>query len=245
MRQAMRAMVMRRSAVGLAFNLAFGLAVGVGLVSSLGGCKVQRVASQSLTLTRLHAQGDEAAAAGRWDEAAALYEQYIDIRPHETEVLVAQGRALLELGRSSEAREHLAVAWGLEPQDPEIVRLYGRALRESTGAPAAIGFARRAGEGVVSPEIAEAAADVLREAGAPDDAEAVLLSAARRHGSTSAAPHRALAAFYRALGDESRELERWRVVLWFDNEDGEARARLQQLGQVPGPTLALPPTAVE
>lgn len=221
------------------------VALGVTAVAVLGGCKVQRVASQSLTLTRLHAQGDEAAAAGRWGEAATMFEEYLDIRPHETEVLVAQGRALLELGRASEAREHLAVAWGLEPQDPEIVGLYGRALLESAGAPAAIGFARRSGDGVVSPEVAAAAAEVLLASGAPDDAEALLLNAARRDGATSAAPHRALAELYESLGDETRELERLRVVLWFDAQDTATRARLQELGQIPGPTLALSPGLVD
>lgn len=215
------------------------------VLGGLSGCKVQRVASQSLTLTRLHAQGDDASAAGRWAEAASLYEEYLSIRPHETEVLVAQGRALLELGRAAEAREHLAVAWGVSPQDPEIVKLYGVALLESAGAPAAIGFARRAGDGVVSPEIAAAAAEVLAQAGAPDDAEMVLQNAARRAGTDSSVPHRGLARLYGSLGDQTRELERWRVVLWFDGEDSEARGRLEELGEVPGPTLALSPAFVD
>ena len=77
--------------------------------------------------------------------------------------------------------------------------------------------------------------------GKADEAERAFLGAAEIDRGQSAAPQKALAGFYRSIGDNDAEVRRLRMMLWFDSQDAEVNARLRELGQIPGPTFALPP----
>jgi hypothetical protein len=77
--------------------------------------------------------------------------------------------------------------------------------------------------------------------GDPDTAEVALLEAASLDQGRSVEPQLALAEFYGALGDTQQETERLRMVLFLDVTNEAANARLRELGEVPGPSIVLPP----
>jgi hypothetical protein len=77
--------------------------------------------------------------------------------------------------------------------------------------------------------------------GDADGAEHALLTAAKIDGGKTAAPQIALADFYRSIGDKKAEIVRLRNALYLDPKNPEIPKRLRELGEIPGPSLAMPP----
>ena len=61
----------------------------------------------------------------RWDEAAQLNREILEIFPNEVDAYNRLGKALTELGRYAEAREALEKAVALHPDDPDLYTALG------------------------------------------------------------------------------------------------------------------------
>lgn len=233
-----RVMTTRTDSVRFPAFWAIAAAASIGL---LAGCNTTRQIGQSLELGRLEGAGNSAYATGDFAGAQASWAEYVDLRPNSSNARFRLGRSLLALDRAREAREHFQVAHDLEPTND----IYTDALADS--------IARQGDRVELFAFLEQTAAEDGRAAGyirwgrfaqaegLADEAHRAYQTAVDLGGATSARPHRALAAFYRSLGDDDREIERWRVVLSFDGEDEQATARLRELGQVPGPSFAIAP----
>lgn len=180
-----------------------------------------------------------------YQEAQPLYEEVVQRRAADAEAHYELGRNLLALGRATEAREQMILAYNLQPQNETyfegMADAYVAAGNEEDLFDALEHQIRDRG-GV---------ADYLRfgkyaqKLGHADEAERALLGAAEIDGGRTIEPQLALADFYRSVGDRENEIRRLRMALWFDPSDDEIEARLRELGQVPGPTFVLEPAGRE
>jgi tetratricopeptide (TPR) repeat protein len=108
------------------------------LAGSLGSLLLAASASAVLSPEDLAAkarQGKEAMAAGRFDEAAALYAGIVQALPKEPGMLLNLGMALSMAGRPSEALPHLQRALALQP-DLVPALLFAGAAHVELGEPA-------------------------------------------------------------------------------------------------------------
>lgn len=210
------------------------IALGVVLLAVVG-CADRRA------LTVVRDSGDKAYRFQKYDQAREEFAEVVDRDPADWEYRAKLGETLLLLGRPVMAREHLAIAHELRPDDEAILDDYARAMLASEAYDALhqvlLERARETQE--VEDYIRLGMYDL--EAGDADSAERALITAARLDGGRTPEPQLALATFYDEVGDDTRALRRLRMALYTDLENTEAIERLRAKGQIPGPTYALPP----
>jgi tetratricopeptide (TPR) repeat protein len=182
---------------------------------------------------------------GEYAAAQPFYQEVVERRAADAEAHYELGRNLLALGRASEAREQMILAYNLEPENEAYFEGMADAYLAAGDEEAlfnALEHQIRDRGGVQ---------DYLRfgqyaqKLGQVDEAERALLGAAEIDAGQTPEPQLALADLYRAVGDRENEVRRLRMALWFDPTDAELKERLRALGQVPGPTFVLEPTGRE
>jgi tetratricopeptide (TPR) repeat protein len=182
---------------------------------------------------------------GEYAAAQPFYQEVVERRAADAEAHYELGRNLLALGRASEAREQMILAYNLEPENETYFEGMADAYLAAGDEEAlfnALEHQIRDRGGVQ---------DYLRfgqyaqKLGQVDEAERALLGAAEIDAGQTPEPQLALADLYRAVGDRENEVRRLRMALWFDPTDAELKERLRALGQVPGPTFVLEPTGRE
>ncbi len=220
-----------------------GAAALVILGASLGGCKAKQLVTQSAELTKVRTAANEAYAAGDYERALSGYATYVEERPQSAWARHWLGRTFLRLDEPAQAREQLEVAHDLEPENME----YAESLAESLvalGRPTdlfefleRLAMTDRTSAGQLR------VAKYAERMGFMDEALVAYRKAVAIDGTESAEPHRALADFYRRIGDRSGEVNQLRQVLWFDGQDRAAVERLEELGEIVGPSFAVYPNA--
>ena len=184
--------------------------------------------------------GDRAMEAGNYAEAAEYYEKYVERRPIDAEGRYKLATAYLGAERPTLAREQFIL--GLELRDD------GRFIEGAADALVEIGqqeelfkLLRNKAETTRSIEDYTRLGRFAARVGDVDEAEQALLFAAKLDEGQNVEPQLELARFYESLGDDSRRLERLRMVLFLDPENTEAIQGITDLGEVPGPAYAIPP----
>lgn len=232
---------MRGRCAGL--GVVAGLVVGGTVVGGGVGCKARQVVKQSSDLTRLRAEANEAYAAGEFDRALGAYSAYVEQRPHSAWGRHWLGRTYLQLGEGRQAREHLAVAHDLEPENMEYAESLADALVQLGEPKDLFEFLERLATTDQSSAGQLRVARYAERMGFMDEALIAYRKGVAIDGSTSPEAHRAMADFYRRIGERSGEVTSLRKVLWFDAQDRAATERLEELGEIVGPSFAVHPGA--
>ncbi|MEM9064638.1 MAG: tetratricopeptide repeat protein [Planctomycetota bacterium] len=196
-------------------------------------------------LSMVKADGNRAMSLEQYDRAADFYSEWAERAPFNAEAQAALGRALLELDRPASARERFEIARDLEPAN----RAYTNLLAEAAFAAGDFLGLR----GILEDEIARepdamaymTAGDFAVRMGATDDAERYYLAAAQADGGMSVTPQIVLADFYGSIGDRDEEFRRLRMATYIDFDNAVVRSRLEGLGHVPGPSLAIRPEELD
>lgn len=209
--------------------------VAVLLAGVVGGC-----ASREQVLMESKMQGDAALREGRYADAAREYELYLERRPGRAEVLYDLGRAYTGMGEASAARESFSVAYELDPVNPAYIEALARAMASNGETAGAFEMLERIAIDSQRSDAYLRLGTLLLEEGLADEAVLSFRTAAELR--PSAEPYRALAGAYRLFGDDERELATLRHVLWFEAGDRATADRVRELGGVPGPTFASPPS---
>jgi tetratricopeptide (TPR) repeat protein len=208
----------------------------VALAGGLFGCAGQR------PIEMVRADANDLFFEGQYGDAQPLYEEVVDRRNANAKAHYELGRNLLALDRASEAREQMVLAYNLEPSE----MTYFDGLADS--------YVAAGDEAALFSSLEHQIRDrggvddymrlgrYAQRLGHADEAERAYLGAAEIDGGESAGPQRALAEFYRSIGDAENEVRRLRMVMWFDPSDNEIEQRLRELGEVPGPSFVLEPT---
>lgn len=179
--------------------------------------------------------------AGQPEMAQPLYEEVAERDPGDAQANYELGRNLLALGRPAEARERMILAYNLKPSNPTYFEGMAEALVASGDENKLFDALEHRIRDRGRAEDYLMLGDYARRIGHADEAERAYIAAAEIDAGRSSAPQRALADFYRSVGDTQAEIRRLRMLLWFDPRDAEVNARLRELGQIPGPTFALEP----
>ena len=209
-------------------------ALAVGLTAA--GC-----ANRPESLGSLRARGDRAAARGDHVEALAAYRQILERRPGDAEVRYREGLSRDATGDIGAARESFTVAHDLEPENPIYLRAFIASMLQTGERDEAFTMLQRRAQETEGYRGYLELGRALREAGLPDDAERALVIASRIADHRSEAAHWELANLYLEAGDSAKELERLRVLLYLTPDDPYVSRRIRDLGEIPGPSLSLPP----
>jgi tetratricopeptide (TPR) repeat protein len=190
---------------------------------------------------RLQVDSGAAYRAGNYAEALAGYQEVLRRRPGSARAHYDVGRTLLRMNDALAAREHLTVAFDLEPRNMEYLDALADAMLEAGELDDLFGLLeRRAAEGDGVDGYLRLGR-VAQRLGLADEAEKAYLKAVAFDTANSERAQRALAGLYRQVGDETQEMVRLRVLLHFEPSDDAVLQRISELGEIPGPSLALPP----
>lgn len=223
------------------WNLA--AAMGIVLVF-VGGCGAPR------HLEAVRASGNRNMERQQYDAALVDFQEYVQRAPADARGNFDLGTALVKVGRVRESLPHFWVAYDLNPMQPEFVEGLAEALFLAAEQ-ATVDVGERADlyrflndRTRQFPTVDEflRLGRYARRLGDADEALTALLTAARIDAGRTVAPQLALADFYEAAGDTDAAILRLRMALFLDPRNPEIASRLRALGEIPGPTLALPPT---
>ena len=221
------------------FRPASVLVCGVILGSALVGCNqfksAEMVRANALTLSTQ----------GRYSEALPLYQEVVERRNADARAHYELGENLLALGRASEAREQMILAYNLRPGNEAYLNGLADAFVAAGDEDQLLALLNQRIKDNASAESYLRLGAYAQKIGHADEAERAYLVAADIAGTEDPMPQRALAAFYRAIGDTPNEIKRLRMVLWFDPSDATVQNRLRELGEIPGPSFVLKPIGRE
>lgn len=213
--------------------------VGVCVAALVCGCAAER------TLPAVRASGDRAYEKGDYVRAEADYREAVTREPGDWRTRQNLGKTLMILDRPREAREHLAVALNVRPDDSETIELLAQAMLESGDKDGMFRLLRSRAEERRTVEDYQRFGRFASKAGDNDEAERAFLTAARFDGGKSFELQRQLGDFYQSIGAEEKALTRYRMALYLKPEDRETADRIRALGKVPGPSYVLRPEEQE
>jgi len=222
--------------------LVLGFGVSMSVIP-LGGCAASGEDLRSPG--RIRADSDRAFRLGDYPLALEGYRKVLDARPGSAQAQYDVGRTRLALGEAVAAREHLTVAYDIEPENAVYLDALVDAMVETGELDAVLELLERRAEEGDGVEGYLRLGRVSRDRGLFDEAEGAFLKAVALAPDGSERAQRALADLYRRAGDRTKELERLRVLLFLSPEDESVRERISELGEVPGPSFALRPEQVD
>lgn len=214
-----------------------GLFLAVSLAAPfLAGCNTQR------PLPMVKEDGDKAFARGEFDKAAADYKEYVERKPGDPAVQNMYAQTLLALKQPVPAVEHATIAFDQRPTDETYIETRALALFEAGKTDELYRFLRGQADSRGLPSDFIRLGNYAAKLGDADGAEHAYLTAAKIDGGKTVAPQLALANFYMSIGDKPSAIKRLRMALYIDPANLTASQKLRELGEIPGPSLAMPPS---
>jgi tetratricopeptide (TPR) repeat protein len=206
----------------------------IALVASLGGCKTR-------SLVAVRESGDWYYKNGQYEQAEVEYKEYIQRAPGKAEVHQMLGNTYVKTGQTGMGREQLLLAHTLRMEDDQIFAdmceaLYAdkkyddlnRELRQRT-----IDRGRMQDWALL--------ATYSEKLGDRDEAQRAWLTAAQVDQGHSIDPQIGLARLYLQVGDMQRARKRAAMAYWISPGNPNVIALVKQVGEIPGPTLAMVP----
>ena len=213
----------------------------VALISSFlwlpGGCETL----PDVPTVTLQRDGDHEFEWGRYEAASAYYQQILDREPGDGRALEMNGRCLLALGRPAEAASAFSLAVAREPGDRELLLLLARARFEAGQYDDAFDLVRTWAIDNNDATAWYTLADFARRSNDPDTAREAVLRSIEIDPESSAAPYVLAAEIEMDLGESTAALRRLRQAYGIEPGNVEIEERLRAYGEIPGPTLVLPP----
>lgn len=211
-----------------------GGAAALTLGLALGGCATGRPVDD------LRADGDWHYERGEYQQAEPLYREIIDRYPGDWRGNLQLGLVALELGHFDEARTLLKKAGDLRPENDDVADARAEAMFQQGDREALFAFLHgRASERQTVRDWLRLGRYAMRSQD-PDTARIAVETAIEIDDGVSVEPYIAAADLAEQLGDLDTEIRRTRQAWGIEPSDALA-ARLEALGQVPGPTVTLPP----
>lgn len=215
------------------------LAIGVG--GTLVGCESARKTFSTPPAVKLQQDGDHEFKWGRYESAAAFYKQILDRQPGNPDALEMYGRCMLELDRPAEAADVFLTATAHRPGDRSLLFLLARAEFASGDYDRSFQLMRTWAIDNDDPEAWLLLAGFATELDDPDNARDAIERAIELDATGSAAAYLAAADLAERLGDTDLALRRLRQAYGIEAENAVIADRLREYGEVPGPTVVLPP----
>lgn len=204
-------------------------------LAAITGCTKTR------TLPAVKEMGDRQFRHQNWEAARTDYQEYVDRKPGEAEVQMKLAHCLVKLGQPDLAVTHAQVAFDAKPNDPEALETYCMAMAEAKRSDELFRLLNGNCETRGNVADFDRLARYQLKLGDPDGAERSFIMAAKTDGGKTIEPQLALADFYKSINDKASEKKRLRMALYLDSTNQDIYDRLRSLGEIPGPSLKLPP----
>ena len=188
----------------------------------------------------LRKSADHHYAMGRVELAAEQYTLITEQYPGDWRGQHRVGQCALELGQLSKARRALEIAHVLRPHDIEIVDALAEVMYRQDDETALFAFLRHQTETTGSVVAYRRLARYAMAMGDPDSAKIALETAIRLNQGHTVEPYLEAASFARRVGNLDLAIRRLRQAYTISPRDERVNEQLIALGEVPGPTIALP-----
>lgn len=185
-------------------------------------------------------RGDHYMERGNYATAADDYQTIVDRYGGDWEAQYKLGLCLLELDEVAEARRALTVAQTLRPNDPAVADALAEAMYRQGDEAHLFTFVRE------QAAMHQSVHDYLRWAeysmkiGDADSALVAVETAIRIDNGQTAAPYIVAADLAEQTGDDRLAVHRLRQAYTVEPDNERVRDRLVGMGEIPGPTLAVP-----
>ncbi|MHC5113135.1 MAG: tetratricopeptide repeat protein [Planctomycetota bacterium] len=204
------------------------------ILLTLTGCAGQRSIDKiSDSGHRLYKHGDYAAAADEFQEIADRY-------PGDWRAQYMLGMCRLELGQINDARRAMEIAWTRRPGDPDVADGLATAMLRGGDEETLYRFLQDRAEQTQSVTDYLRLARFTMDMNDPDSARLAVDTAIELDGGLSVEPYLVAADLAERVGDLERAVLRLRQAYAIDPQSRDVSTRLRMLGEVPGPTIAMP-----
>ncbi|MCA9291580.1 MAG: tetratricopeptide repeat protein [Phycisphaerales bacterium] len=185
--------------------------------------------------------GDDFLETRNYDRALIEYEQIIDRYPGDWDAQYKVGLCCLQTQRPNDARRALEIAHTLRPGDHRITDALCDAMYQQGDEPRLFTFVKTQAETSQDPADWLRFANYARLMGDPDSARTAIGTAIELDGGVSVDPYLHAAALAMQVGERDVAVRRLRQAYGINPYDERVRTRLRELGEIPGPSIALPP----
>ncbi len=209
--------------------------IAITAIGSLVGCVKGKSSEQLL------ADGDYAYRYGRYEEAAGDFRQVLDRYPGDVQANLGYARTQIALGNLDQARTALETAASSKPEDFQISLLLAEVLFKQGDTTRLYQLLR---DRAIEQRRAEAWIVLARyalELDDPDTAQTAVVAALEISDDSSPEPYLLASELAERVGDQKEALRRLRQAYGLAPNDPRIEAMLREYGEVPGPTIALPP----
>lgn len=213
----------------------FRTAAALAAVIFAAGCHTGKSSDQ------LIAEGNHAYDYGRYEEASGDFRQVLDRYPGDVAANVGFGRAQLALGNLADARSAFETAAAAKPEDFEISLLLAEVLYEQRDTTRLYQLLRDRAVEQGRIEAWIAMARYALELDDPDQAQTAVIAALELAPADDVAVYLVAAELAERVGDQKLALRRLRQAYGITPEDPRIVTAIVEYGEVPGPTIALPP----
>ena len=192
--------------------------------------------------TLLLEKGDHDFEWGRYEAAAEHYRHILDREPGDPQALEGYGRCMLALGRPAEAAESFSLAVARTPGDRELLLLLAEAEFEAGELDEAFDLVRTWALDNNDAAAWYKLADFARRSNDPDTARESIARAIEIDPEGSASYYLLAAEIdMDLLQNTTSALRRLRQAYGLEPGNQEIADRIRAYGEIPGPTLVLPP----
>lgn len=204
-------------------------------LAGLAGC------SSTRPLPTVKDAGDRAFNQGDFQTAATNYEEFVLRKPGDAAMEHQYARTLLMLNQPGKAISHATIAYDQSPSNSAFADTLAESYLKAGKTEELVRFLRGNTEGRGAVEDYIRLGRFTARLGDADGAELALITAARIDRGQTLAPQLALADFYKSIGNKIDEKKRLRMALFLDPKNFAVSQRLRDLGEIPGPSIALRP----
>lgn len=189
----------------------------------------------------IRTRGDYLYDRGEYADAAAEYAQITDRYPGDWQAHYRLGLCRLELDELSAARRELEVAHTMRPRDADVVDALAEVMLLQGRDGELFGFVQEQAESRQTVRAWLRMGRYAARIGDADSAQTAFETAIVLDKGRTTEPYLQASRFAEDLGDMDEALRRLRQAYGIDDEDRRVLRRLRELGEIPGPTIALPP----
>ena len=178
---------------------------------------------------------------GDYIGAAEDYQEIVARYPGDVDAQHMLGLCLLELEQTAEAQRALEIAHDIRPDDHKIAAALAEAMYRQGDEAHLFAFLRGRADSMKSPDAYLRLAEYSLKLSDPDSAKLAVNTAIELDEGRTVEPYLAAADLAERLGDLELAVRRLRQAYGINPHDIRVVNRLRAMGEVPGPTIALPP----
>ena len=212
------------------------ITVSAVLVLAMAGCR-----STTTSTSVLQERADHAFWQTRFADASVDYRELVHRYPGNWKAQARLGECLLDLQDYPAAREALQVAQTLHPSDAALTDLMAEAIFMDNDRAALFVYLVQDADAQQTPYAYLRLAKYAGACDDPDTARDANETAIRLDNDQTVEPYLSAAALETRLGNETDAIVYLRRGYAVDPLDKRVQQRLRELGEIPGPTLAMPP----